>query len=283
MSLNSSGLDAFYVCAQVKNFTRAAEQLFITQSALSQRIKNLEEEIGATLLVRDRSGVRLTEPGEKLLRYCQTRSQLEQNIVSELGGATHSIQGILRVAGFSSVLRSLIIPTCRKLFAEAPHIQIETMGGELSELPTLLRNSSTDFILLDQSLEREGIKSQLLGHELNVRLRKKATNFSGYFLDHDSEDETTQKFLKLKSGSKLKRHFLDDIYGIIDGVRAGLGDAIVPKHLIESWKDFEIVDEDRILKTPVYLHYYEQPILPKISQRFLEIIQQESNRIFLRS
>lgn len=142
MSLNSAGLDAFYVCAQTKNFTRAAEQLFITQSALSQRIKNLEEEIGATLLVRDRTGVRLTEPGEKLLRYCQTRNQLEQNLISDFGGASSSIQGVLRVAGFSSVLRSLVIPTCRKIFTEAPQIQIQIFGRELSELPTLLRNSS---------------------------------------------------------------------------------------------------------------------------------------------
>lgn len=270
MGLNSFGLDAFYICAQEKNFTRAAERLFMTQSALSQRIKNLEEELGATLFIRDRLGVRLTEPGESLLRYCQTRNQLEQELVSEISQDPKDLSGALRIGGYSSIMRSLVLPTCQALTDKFPKVQVQLHSKELFELSELLKSASVDFIVLDQKLEKEGIKSLHLGYEHNLRIRKKGSVFTGYFLDHDEKDETTLKYLKLKSGAKIKRHFMDDIYGLIDGVRLGLGDAIVPKHLIEDVKGIEIIDKETSLRSPVYIHFYDHPITSKLSEAFLD-------------
>ena len=61
MKLNSSQLEAFSTIAKTLNFTRAAEQLHVTQSALSQRIAKLEGDLEATLFVRDRNALRLTD------------------------------------------------------------------------------------------------------------------------------------------------------------------------------------------------------------------------------
>ena len=111
MNLSSLGLSAFQVCAQVGHFTKAAEQLSITQSALSQRIKNLERELETTLLVRDRTGVRLTETGSTLLRYCRLREALEVEAISQLkGGSKDELSGHIRIGGFSSVMRSVVLP-----------------------------------------------------------------------------------------------------------------------------------------------------------------------------
>ena len=63
MSLSSLYLDAFVGVAKAESFSGAAKGLHITQSALSQRIKNLEDELGLTLFLRMTSGVRLTEQG----------------------------------------------------------------------------------------------------------------------------------------------------------------------------------------------------------------------------
>lgn len=279
MGLNSFGLDAFYICAQEKNFTRAAERLYMTQSALSQRIKNLEEELGVTLFIRDRIGARLTEQGESLLRYCQTRRQLEEELLTEISQNPKELSGLLRVAGYSSVMRSLVLPSCHAISDRFSKVQVQLFSKELFELPELLKNSSTDFILLDYKLDKEGIASVLLGYEHNIRIRKKGTSFTGYFIDHDEKDETTLKYLKIKSGAKLQRHFMDDIYGLIDGVRVGLGDAVVPKHLLADLKGFEIIDKDYSLKNPVYLHYYQHPISSKLSEVFIEEIIKTSKNI----
>jgi hypothetical protein len=155
------------------------------------------------------------------------------------------------------------------------------LSRELFEIPDLLKNSSVDFIILDYKLEKEGIASHLLGYELNVRIRKKSSPFSGYYLDHDENDETTLKYLKLKSGAKIKRHFMDDIYGIIDGVQAGLGDAIAPKHLIDGIRDIEIIDKHIQLKNPVYLHYYQLPIKSKIFDLLIDSVIKTSKNILV--
>ena len=73
MSLPSNRLDAFVAVARTQHFSRAAEGLFITQSALSQRVKQLEDFLGVTLFIRDREGARLTEKGERLLDLSRGR------------------------------------------------------------------------------------------------------------------------------------------------------------------------------------------------------------------
>ena len=65
MSLSSLQIDAFLAVCETKSFTAAAAKLHITQSALSQRIKNLEDELGSTLFVRESTGVRTTDLGER--------------------------------------------------------------------------------------------------------------------------------------------------------------------------------------------------------------------------
>lgn len=67
MSLSSLHLDAFFTAAQLLNFSQAAKQLHITQSALSQRIKALEEDLSLRLFVRKPRGVELSVAGERLL------------------------------------------------------------------------------------------------------------------------------------------------------------------------------------------------------------------------
>jgi DNA-binding transcriptional LysR family regulator len=267
MSLNSSYLDAFYCCAQLRHFTKAAQRLHITQSALSQRIKNLEEELGITLIIRERSGLRLTEMGEHLLRYCQTKNNIENEILESIkGGVSDSLKGIVSIGGFSSIIRSVVLPSLSQILRENPGIQIKFVTKELYELKPLLKSGEIDFMINDEELKHEGLLSHILGYERNVQIQKRGYKGTNVYLDHDEEDLITAKYFKKKTTFGLKRHYFDDIYGIIDGVRLGVGKAIVPIHLISKISDIEILDSDRIISTPVVLHYYEQPFYSKIHQ-----------------
>lgn len=277
MGLNSFGLDAFFMCAQELNFTRAAKRLHITQSALSQRIHNLEEEIGATLFFRERLGVRLTESGEDLLHYCQLRAKLEENLTHKKTHGLQELSGSLRIAGYSSVMRSLILPGLKTLVQKNPRIQLHLLTKELHELPELLKSGRVDFLILDHHWQREGIQSLALGQEENVRIRKKGSEFTGYFLDHDPQDETTLKFLKNKAGSKIKRHYLDDIYGLIDGVIAGFGDAIVPQHMIHGLKGIEIVETSR-MSNPVVLHFHDHGLQLPLHKAFIDSVAETAQK-----
>src|ERR1700757_2852658 len=117
MKLNSAQLEAFFAAAKFLNFTKAAAHLHVTQSALSQRIAKLEEEVEATLFVRDRTSVRLTEDGHRVLRFCQLNETAEADLLAHLKGSAASLSGTLRIAGFSSVDRSLVLPALSALMA----------------------------------------------------------------------------------------------------------------------------------------------------------------------
>src|SRR5262249_54594072 len=121
VSLSALQLDAFYAVARTLSFTRAARELHVTQSALSQRIKNLEGELTCRLFVRSPAGVACTEAGQRLLRYCQTKAALESELVSELGAApAEGLGGTVRVAAYSSVVRSAVLPALAPMLRAHP-------------------------------------------------------------------------------------------------------------------------------------------------------------------
>lgn len=272
MKIPNLGLQAFYFLASEKNFTRAALKLGLSQPAFSQRIKALEDELAATLIIRDRHGILLTSAGEKLLKYCKTNIQMEEELLAEIGevkATTKSggLTGQIRIGGFSSVLRSIVIPALSTLLKESPRLSIQTYTGELSELVEMLRSARVDFVIDSKPWKRAGVISQLLGYEENVLVASKKYPDVNIFLDHDENDVTTASYLELtKNKEQYFKRYLDDVYGILDGVKLGLGRAILPKHLIDS-NELIIIDPKRILKIPFYLIYFESQYYTKVHQQ----------------
>lgn len=82
--LDSSALDCLAALADERSFERAAQRLAITQSAVSQRLRSLESQVGQLLVVRSRP-LRLTEPGKVLLRYARQLQALRTDMARELG------------------------------------------------------------------------------------------------------------------------------------------------------------------------------------------------------
>ncbi len=83
MKLDYKLLEALAKVAELQSFDLAAKQLYITQSAISQRIKNLEENLGQPVLVRVQP-LKVTAIGEKLLRHHKMVQQLENNLLPSL-------------------------------------------------------------------------------------------------------------------------------------------------------------------------------------------------------
>ena len=134
MSISSIQLDAFLEVANSKSFSLAAKRLHVTQSALSQRILNLEEVIAARLFIRDPAGIRLTIAGEEMLRYCISRQRMEQDVVTKIATGNQSAIGFLKIAGFSSVVRSVILPVLSQYILENRQVQLEVSSCEIRDL-----------------------------------------------------------------------------------------------------------------------------------------------------
>lgn len=107
--MNLRFVEAFYWVAILKSVSRAAEKLFITQSAMSARIAALEEELGALLLDRRDKTFRLTVAGARFLLHAQKLLELQRAAKQEIGSGALA-QVAVRVGAIESVLHSWLIP-----------------------------------------------------------------------------------------------------------------------------------------------------------------------------
>ena len=281
MSLSSHHLEAFHAVAQTLHFSRAARRLHITQPALSQRIQLLEEELRTAVFLRAKSGVKLTEAGERLLRYCQIREALEQEVMTDLktsrGGRTGELKGILRIGGFSSVMRSVALPALAPLMRQNVGIVLHLLMREVADLPALLKSGEIDYMLLDRSLGRSDIEEMPLGTEFNVLAEAvRGQSPVDVFLDHDPEDLTTERFWQQQQPrpKKYERRYLDDIYGIIDAIALCLGRGVVPRHMIAQDPRIREVKGLKPLAIPVVLHFPKQPYYSRLHEAVLRAMAQ---------
>lgn len=267
-SLTSQNLDAFYQLVRTGSFSKAAESLLVTQSALSQRIQGLERELDCTLVIRDRASLKLTTSGQELFEYCKTRLILEEEVKQKIARKTSSMSGSLTIGCISSVARSLVLPAITQLILENKDISIEIQSREVRELSLLLHRHELDFIVTLEESKRADVENVHLGFERNVMIESKSIKEPRYFvfLDHDAEDQTTLQFLKFNkvTGQAIKRIYLDDVYGIIDGVNLGWGRAVVPRHMIRNNKDISVVKQHKDLLVPVYLQYLRRTYYSRI-------------------
>jgi len=271
VSLSSLSLDAFYACAQTGHFTKAASELFITQSALSQRVAKLEGELGTRLFVRFSKGIQLTAAGQELLRYCKVRESLERDSLDRIRGESKDqLTGVIRIGGFSSVMRSVILPALSPLLVENPKLKLNLISKEMDELPQMLKRGEIDYMIHYDELVRDDIETLRLGEEKNILVEKRGYKGPDVYLDHDENDQTTARYLRLQKINKnYERRYLDDVYGLIDGVKNGIGRAVIPEHLIKKERSVKIVGKKISLAFPVILHFFRQPYYTDLHKKIL--------------
>lgn len=124
------GLDdivAFLAVARERNFTRAAAQLGVSQSALSQTVRGLEARLGLRLLTRTTRSVSPTEAGERLLRTAGPRiEEIEAELVS-LNALRDKPSGTVRITAHDHAVQSVLWPGLQRLLPEYPDIRVEVV------------------------------------------------------------------------------------------------------------------------------------------------------------
>ncbi len=103
-------LKTFRAVAENLNFTKASEQLYLTQSAVSHQIKALEEEFGVPLFIRGKSGVILTDAGVKALEYAIKILEEAEEMREFVTGREKALAGRVRVAAATQALVYLFAP-----------------------------------------------------------------------------------------------------------------------------------------------------------------------------
>lgn len=260
MDLKYDDLQAFLLVNQAGTFTKAAVDNGLTQSALSQKIARLEDVLQAALFVRHPRSLTLTASGEKLLSYAKEVIHRQEDFLASFDQYQTEISGVIRIAAFSSVMRSKVIPALSTFIRKNPSVSIEFSSHEMYELEGLLKNNSADFIVTDYFPNTGGVNSVEFAKEEYVIVRaKKYKNVPNTFIDHGVFDNATEAYFKyIGKKQDYRRAFLGDVYSIIDGVAAGLGRSVMSRHLIENDSRFLIEEQKKKYIRPVVLSFAKQ-------------------------
>lgn len=140
-------LEAFVAIARANRLKRAAEQLNLTQPAISKTLRDLENILGVTLMTRDRAGVRLTPEGQVFLQYAeQSTAALRQGISSI---ASHSEAGghVVKIGVLPSVAAQ-VLPAAIEIFRGAsPKTVLHVVEGSHGFLTDCLRAGDLDLVV----------------------------------------------------------------------------------------------------------------------------------------
>ncbi len=136
----------FHQVAHLGSFTKAAAATFRTQSALSQQVKALEEELGCELLERiGKRKLRLTEAGERFLRFTRTVLNAHTGLQEELQELKGTPAGDLRLAAPFTTLYHLFREVLRHYPQRFPQVRLTVLDRSQPEVIELVRHGEVDF------------------------------------------------------------------------------------------------------------------------------------------
>ncbi len=139
-------LDAFSAIARARSFKIAAEQLNLTQPAISKTLKELEDILGVVVMERSRSGVSLTPQGEVFLQFAEQSTAALRHGLRSIQ-ATNSAAGRLRLGALPSVASSLLPGAVLDFVAKSPDTLVELHEGPHHDLTSRLRSGSLDLVV----------------------------------------------------------------------------------------------------------------------------------------
>jgi DNA-binding transcriptional LysR family regulator len=142
MSMDPRRLLTFREVARRHSFSRAAEALSLTQSAVSQQVAALERQFGTRLLERRPGGLRLTSPGEQLLEHASAIADRLALADTQIAEEVAAERRELRVGAFPSVLATIVPAAVSALLATEPDLQVGVTEGGTDALARGVRDGS---------------------------------------------------------------------------------------------------------------------------------------------
>ena len=148
----NNNLELYRVFCEVvkfKSISKASENMYISQSAVSQSIKKLEDSLGGTVFYRTKTGVELTEPGKNLYDYIKDSIDTISNAENIFSEYNNLDKGNLRIGSGNTIFNSMAIDTVIKFMRKYPNIDIRLIGGMTEKLVKDLSNGELDVVMLN--------------------------------------------------------------------------------------------------------------------------------------
>lgn len=198
----------FYVVAKNKHMTRASEELHISQLAISQSIKKLEDQLGGTLFLRSNKGMELTEEGKMFYEYVKGALELIGNAENEFTSFKDLSKGEIKVGCSTTLTKLILMDALENFHKDYPNININIVNGLTSNLINDLKLGKLDFVIFNES----NVKENNLYLEKIKELKQGFVYNPDYYTDNVKTFSDLNKLpLILQNGDSNSRKLLDYI------------------------------------------------------------------------
>jgi LysR family transcriptional repressor of citA len=173
--MNTEELKTFIFLSKVKNFTLAAEQLYIAQSTVTNRISELEKEVGKKLFTRGAKNVTLTEAGEVFLRYAERILELQNTSIEEMHALTsHSRK--FSIGAINASYEAYVKPLVDECLKDNTITSVKVMLGHSPDLIQHLQDNVLDMVFSAIPLKRLGYNCDVYDVDRVALVCKKGAN-----------------------------------------------------------------------------------------------------------
>lgn len=155
MNINFELYRIFYVVANKKNITKAAEELFISQPAVSKAIKKLENNLGGKLFNRTKKGVVLTEEGKEFYNYIKVALEYINNAENKFNDLINLETGTIKIGVSVTLTKYFLIPLLEEFHDLHPKINIQIDTNITKVLFDKLKNGLLDLVILNLPYKKE--------------------------------------------------------------------------------------------------------------------------------
>lgn len=275
--INLYQLTTFVTVIGEGSMTAAADKLFLTQPAVSQQIRNLEEELGVELLVRGVRQIKATPQGEILYEHARKILQLSQQAEIAIKSIGAELKGEIRIGTLNSLGLHLMSPIVSRLLRHNPELKIKVDYAKGDDLIKSFKNGSLDILILPE-VEKEfssqlgdGVEVKFLnkeemwlvgsGKETEIPQQISLSEINSFplvnFVDEypHFQNEFEQKIKN--AGVTLNSIFESSNVGTLKRViESGLGWGFLPAHSIKKQ-----VRSGRLLRTHIKEFHYEMDLM----------------------
>ena len=252
--MNTEELKTFIFLSKVKNFTLAAEQMFIAQSTVTNRISELEKEVGKRLFTRGSKTVALTEEGKIFLKYAERIIELQETSLEEIN-AVSAYTRKFSIGAIHATYETYVRPLVDECLKNNTFTSVKVVLGHSLDLIQLLQDNVLDLVFSSVPLKRTGYVCEVFDSDRLVLVAGKGLN---RYPEGVTQEELTHipylmcNFALSEVGAFIRSLFpknyvfrleVDNSSKLFHYLENGLGYSFLPYKMIKSELESGILEE----------------------------------------
>ncbi|SFC80684.1 transcriptional regulator, LysR family [Bacillus sp. OV322] len=265
----TESMKVFTAVVELRNFSRAAELLKLSQPSVSVHIKNLEHEMGAKLIQRSPKRVQMTEAGEILYKHAKQILFLHQQAKQEIDDLTNQVTGMIRV-GASFTIGEYILPKIVAEYAgQYPKVDFEIMISNTEEVLNGVSESSLDLGLIEGDSSYDELQTEFFlddemilllpsSHPLSQkRVIEKGLLQNQIWIMREQGSGTrtfTDRFIEEGNITVQRSFIFSSSQGVKEAVMAGLGISLLSRWTVGRELEMGELSICRIKGCPLNRH-----------------------------